>query len=117
MTTTAVSPAPTITTSAAVAPASWNLVSEGLWAGTRDGEFLGTVEFLRGGFHASDHHGTSLGRTHSLAAAKRMLDGPEPEASEPVMRWSDQRSMLVLGWAAFTASAVAAVSIATQFFV
>jgi|GEM_PF-2082163 len=119
MTTTAVSPAPASFASAPdrVAPAVWAPVAEGLWVGTRDGEFLGTVEFAHGGFQAADHHGTGLGRSHSLAAAKRMIDSPDVEEAEQVMRWSDERSLLVLGWLAFAASAVAAVSIATQFFV
>jgi len=111
--TTTIAPIDTTTASAS---ANWALVSEGLWAGTRDGEFLGTIEFAHGGFQAADHHGTALGRSHSLAGAKRMLDCADPDEVEQVLRWSDQRSLLVLGWLAFGASAIAAVSIAGQFF-
>ena len=115
--TTTIATSATTTSGAATSAATWALVSEGLWAGTRDGEFLGTIEFIHGRFEVADHHGTGLGRSHSLAGAKRMLDCADPEEVEQVLRWSDQRSLLVLGWLAFGASAIAAVSIATQLFV
>src|SRR5690554_4817059 len=54
--------------------ARWAPVTETLWAGTRDGEFLGTVEFVDGGFETTDEHGVRIGRSHSLLAAQRLVD-------------------------------------------
>lgn len=120
MTTTIAAPrakTPAPVTTATLAPAMWTLVSEGLWAGSRSGEFLGTVEFTAGAFETADHHGTPLGRSHSLAGAKRLVDGPEELGTEQVLPWDDSRTMFALGWLAFAAAAIGAISIATQFFV
>lgn len=102
----------------AVAPAAtrWASVAEGLWAGTREGEFFGTVEFVEGGFETTDHRGTRLGRSHSLAAAKRLLDEPVDEQPGELM-WRDDRATLAVGWLGFATLAVAAIAIATQLFV
>ncbi|QNO37673.1 hypothetical protein H4J02_01090 [Protaetiibacter sp. SSC-01] len=94
----------------------WSLVAEGLWAGTRDGEFLGTVEFVDGAFETADNRGTRIGRSHSLAAAQNLVDAPAPELS-PVLTWRDDRPSLAAGWLGFATLAVAAVTIATQLFV
>jgi len=114
--------APTVATAAisdvtATSPTTWLNVAEGLWVGSGAGEFRGTVEFVDGRFEASDERGTRLGRSHSLAGAKQLLD--QPAAPEPanVLGWSDERTVLALGWLAFGASAIAAVSIATQLFI
>ncbi len=93
----------------------WALVAEGLWAGTRNGEFLGTVEFTGGAFETSDHRGTRVGRSHSLAAAQQLVDAPAPEFT-PMLTWRDDRPSLAAGWLGFGALAVAAVTIATQLF-
>jgi len=94
----------------------WALVADGLWSGTRDGEFLGTVEFVDGAFETCDHRGTRVGRSHSLASAQQLVDAPAPELS-PVLTWTDERPSLAAGWLGFAALAVAAVTIATQLFV
>jgi len=85
---------PTILTPArTAAPAdapSWKLVAEGLWVGTSDGEFIGTVEFVEGGFETVDHHGGHVGRSHSLPGAQRLLS--DPDATEPaLLDWRDGR--------------------------
>ena len=51
--------------------------------------------------------------------AKRLLDEParRDDDDAPELAWSDERTVLALGWLAFGASAIAAVSIATQLFV
>jgi len=98
---------PARTAAAADAP-SWNLVAEGLWAGTRDGEFVGTVEFVAGGFETVDHHGVRVGRSHSLPGAQRLLI--DPDATEPaVLDWRDGRvatTSAALLVASLTAAAV-----------
>ena len=112
MTTTAVAPAttiPAITT-------TWVNVAEGLWVGSSAREFRGTIEFVDGRFETSDERGTRLGRSHSLAGAKRLLDEPVAAPAAELV-WSDERTVLALGWLAFGAAAIAAVSIASQFFV
>ncbi len=93
----------------------WVHVAEGLWAGTRDGEFLGTVEFTGGAFETSDHRGARVGRSHSLVAAQQLVDAPAPETTS-VLAWGDDRPVLAAGWLGFAALAVAAVTIASQLF-
>ena len=113
MTATAVAPAttiPTITT-------TWVNVTEGLWVGSSAHEFRGTVEFVDGRFVTADDRGNALGRSHSLAGAKRLLDAPETADPEHVLLWTDERTIFALGWLALGAAAIAAVSIASQFFV
>ena len=114
MTTTLTPATPTVS-----APTSsgtrWTSVAEGLWAGTRDGEFLGTVEFVDGGFETSDLRGTRIGRSHSLVAAQKLVDRPAPEAV-PVLGWGDERRALAAGWLGFTALAVTAVALAINLF-
>jgi len=123
MTTTIAPHVSTATTTTVAGPApissatTWVNVADGLWTGSRDGEFFGTIEFVRGGFETSDHRGTHLGRSHSLAGAKRLLDDSRDAEPEQVLLWSDERTVLALGWLAFGVAAIAAVSIATQFFV
>ena len=116
--TTTVSPA-SITpasTGATRASAVWTHVSEGLWVGARGGEFLGTVEFVDGGFLVADERGATLGRMHSFAGAKRLAEGPvNPE--ERVLTWRDDHRALAIGWAALVASSVAAIALAAQFLV
>ncbi|TXK19072.1 hypothetical protein [Homoserinibacter sp. GY 40078] len=94
----------------------WNRVAERLWAGTHDGEFFGTIEFTGGAFEVSDDRGLYLGRAHSLAAAKRIID--QPDQQEPaVLEWRDGRRVMMFGWIGFVSAAVAAVTIATQLFI
>jgi hypothetical protein len=94
--------------------AVWAGVTDGLWAGTRDGEFVGTIEFVDGGFVTADHRGTRVGRSHSLAAAQRLLEGPVREPD--VLSWGDERAVLATGWLGLGALAVAAVVLAVQLF-
>jgi len=94
--------------------AAWNAVAEGLWAGTRDGEFVGTIEFVDGGFVTADHRGTRIGRSHSLAAAQRLLESPAREPDVP--SWGDGRAVLATGWLGLAALALAAVVLAVQLF-
>lgn len=106
-----ISPAP----APAPAPAGvlWAPVAEGLWAGTRAGEFLGTVEFVDGAFETSDARGMRVGRSHSLAAAQQLVDTPATDLT-PVLTWHDDRPSLAAGWLGLAALAVAAVAIALQ---
>ena len=106
----------TPTAAPAMSGVRWALVAEGLWAGTRDGEFLGTVEFTGGAFETADARGTRVGRSHSLAAAQQLVDSPATDLT-PVLTWRDDRPSLAAGWLGFAALAVAAVTIATQLFV
>jgi hypothetical protein len=92
----------------------WAPVAEGLWAGTRGGDFLGTVEFVDGGFETSDAHGTRIGRSHSLAAAQRLVDGPPIEAA--VLTWREERTALAAGWLGFGALALTAIALAVHLF-
>lgn len=92
----------------------WALVADGLWAGTRDGDFLGTVEFVDGGFVTSDQHGARIGRSHSLAAAQRLVDGPPAETQ--VLTWREERTALAAGWLGFGALALTAVALAAHLF-
>lgn len=122
MTTMTTTIAPTVTTSIISTPAAfapettWANVVDGLWVASSAGEFRGTVEFVGGRFEVTDERGTQLGRSHSLAGAKRLLDQPTPEPAN-VLGWSDERTVLALGWLAFGASAIAAVGIASQLFI
>lgn len=104
-------PAPTMATAA---DTRWTAVAEGLWAGTRGGEFLGTVEFVDGGFETADAHGTRIGRSHSLAAAERLVDGPAVELT--VLSWREERTALAAGWLGFGALALTAVALAAHLF-
>lgn len=92
----------------------WSAVAEGLWAGTRDGDFLGTVEFVDGGFITSDQHGARIGRSHSLAAAQRLVDGAPLE--ETMLTWREERTALAAGWLGFGALALTAVALAAHLF-
>ncbi|MCS0498515.1 hypothetical protein [Protaetiibacter mangrovi] len=94
----------------------WASVAEGLWAGTRDGEFLGTVEFVDGGFETADERGTRIGRSHSLVAAQRLVESPAPD-EESVLGWRDERPVLAAGWLGFAALAVTAVGLAWNLYV
>lgn len=111
---------PTGTTAAPRTPATfmsgtrWASVADGLWAGTRDGEFLGTVEFIDGGFVTSDAQGVRIGRSHSLAAAERLVDGPPAEFA--VLTWREERTALAAGWLGFGALALTAVALAAHLF-
>lgn len=104
--------APLVPAASGPARTVWTSVAEGLWAGNRDGEFLGTVEFVDGGFETADHRGARIGRSHSLAAAERLID--EPSTPENVLVWRDERTLLTAGWLGFATLAVAAVAIALQ---
>jgi len=118
MTTTAVAPATsTITAAIPTAPTTWVSVAEGLWVGSSTGEFRGTIEFVDGRFETSDDRGTRLGHSHSLAGAKLLVDAPQADDADHVLLWTDERTVLALGWLAFGAAAIAAVSIASQFFI
>jgi hypothetical protein len=92
----------------------WASVTDGLWAGTRDGEFLGTAEFIDGGFETSDAQGVRIGRSHSLAAAERLVDGPPAEVA--VLTWREERTALAAGWLGFGALALTAVALAAHLF-
>ena len=92
----------------------WTAVTDGLWAGTRDGEFLGTVEFVDGGFETADAQGVRIGRSHSLAAAERLVDGPAIETT--VLTWREERTALAAGWLGFGALALTAVALAAHLF-
>lgn len=101
---------------AAAVPAGtrWTAIADGLWVGTRDGDFLGTVEFVDGGFVTSDAEGTRIGRSHSLAAARRLVDGPPIETT--VLGWREERTALAAGWIGFGVLAFAAVALAVHLF-
>jgi hypothetical protein len=115
MTATLISPAPAPAPTPAIASGTrWTAVAEGLWAGTRDGEFLGTVEFVDGGFETADEHGARIGRSHSLAAAQRLVDGPPIEVD--VLSWREERTALAAGWLGFGALALTAVALAAHLF-
>ena len=109
---------PSAVTPATLAPlplgTRWALVADGLWAGTRDGDFLGTVEFVDGGFVTSDQHGARIGRSHSLASAQRLVDGPPAETQ--VLSWREERTALAAGWLGFGALALTAVALAAHLF-
>jgi hypothetical protein len=92
----------------------WASVTDGLWAGTRDGEFLGTVEFIDGGFETSDAQGVRIGRSHSLATAELLVDGPPAETA--VLTWREERTALAAGWLGFGALALTAVALAAHLF-
>ncbi|NLF05917.1 MAG: hypothetical protein GX593_13075 [Actinomycetales bacterium] len=94
--------------------ARWAPVTETLWAGTRDGEFLGTVEFVDGGFETTNEHGVRIGRSHSLLAAQRLVDGPPVETT--VLTWREERAGLAAGWIGFSVLAGTAVVLAANLF-
>lgn len=94
--------------------ARWSAVTETLWAGTRGGTFLGTVEFIDGGFVTSDHQGERIGRSHSLVAAQKLVDGPPVE--QTVLTWREERAALAAGWLGFGVLAVAAGALAVHLF-
>lgn len=94
--------------------ARWAIVTQSLWAGTRDGEFLGTVEFVDGGFETADAHGMRIGRSHSLIAAQKLVDGPPVEKT--VLTWREERAALAAGWLGFGALALTAVALAVHLF-
>lgn len=100
----------------ALTPLTWANVTEGLWVASRAGDFSGTVEFVDGRFEAADERGARLGRSHSLAGAKRLLDQPSAVETENVLGWTGDRTVIALGWLAFGVSAIAAASIASQLF-
>lgn len=94
--------------------ARWAAVTESFWAGTREGSFLGTVEFIDGGFVTSDQHGERIGRSHSLTAAQKLVDGPPIEKT--VLTWREERAALAAGWLGFGVLAVTAGALATYLF-
>jgi hypothetical protein len=95
---------------------TWAHVTDGLWVASCEGEFRGTVEFVDGRFEAADERGTALGRSHSLAGAKRLVDQPTTPDPENVLGWSHERTVIALGWLSFGISAIAAVAIGSQLF-
>lgn len=113
-TTPATTPVGTATPSSLMSGTRWATVTDGLWAGTRDGEFLGTVEFIDGGFVTSNAQGARIGRSHSLAAAERLVDGPAIETI--VLSWREERTALAAGWLGFGALALTAVALAAHLF-
>jgi len=113
--TTTLTPATPPASAPSASGTHWVPVAEGLWAGTHDGEFLGTVEFVDGGFETADRVGTRIGRSPSLASAQRLLDTPA-SGSSPMLAWRDDRPLLTAGWLGFATLAVAAVAIALQLF-
>lgn len=114
MTATLIPPTTTTATPSAAPGTRWTAVAEGLWAGTRDGEFLGTVEFVDGGFETADAQGVRIGRSHSLTAAERLVDGPSVE--QTVLTWREERTALAAGWLGFGALALTAVALAAHLF-
>lgn len=109
------SDATTATTTPAPGCLHWAHVSDGLWVCSTPEAFMGTVEFIDGGFETSDERGEWIGRSHSLAGAKQLLTAPKSQP-RPVLRWGPSRTALTLGWAAVAITAAATVGIATQFF-
>lgn len=99
------------------APASWFAVSDGLWSCNRDGNFLGSVEFTGGRFEAVDGTGNRLGRSHSLAGAKKLIEGLPPEQYSEVLRWRDDRRAFAWAWGSLFVSAAAAVVLGVQMLV
>lgn len=95
---------------------NWTAVSEGLWACNSGGNFLGSVEFTAGGFEAVDGRGTALGRSHSLAGAKKLVEGQPAETYTDVLNWRDDRRAFAIAWSALLVSAFASVTLAVQLF-
>lgn len=95
---------------------TWTAVSEGLWSCTREGRFLGSIEFTAGGFEAVDCTGTPLGRSHSLAGAKKLIDGLPPEPYADTLVWNNDRRAFTWTWCALGVSAIASVALAVQLF-
>ena len=91
---------------------AWTAVSEGLWSGTHDDEFVGSIEFTEGRFEAVDCTGRPLGRSHSLAGAKGLLEGSGCVSRRNVLTWRHDRRAITLTWAALAVSTIASIALA-----
>lgn len=95
-------------------PVMWTSVSDGLWSCTRDDEFVGSIEFTAGRFEAVDCTGRPLGRSHSLAGAKGIIEGQACTASSDVLTWRNDHRTMLITWAALGVSTVASIALALQ---
>jgi hypothetical protein len=61
-------------------PIVWVAVTDDLWAASRGGDFVGTVERIENRFVAIDGRGAPVGVNGSLEGAQRRLESPAPLA-------------------------------------